>query len=117
MEFLSGIAQSGTDGDTVHLSPAYVQPIASDDVADAMTEVSISAPVNGTIEIAGPERWRLSDLVARYLIATGDARKVVPDAEARYFGARLEDGSLVSDNNPRLGGITFERWFPTSARK
>ena len=116
MEFLSGIAQSGTDGDTVHLSPAYVQPIASDDVADAMTEVAISAPLNGTIEIAGPERWRLSDLVARYLIATGDARKVVPDAEARYFGARLEDGSLVSDNNPRLGGITFERWFPTSAR-
>jgi uncharacterized protein YbjT (DUF2867 family) len=117
MEFLSGIAQSGTVGDTVHLSPAFVQPIASDDVADAMTDVALSTPINGTIEIAGPERIRLSDLVARYLTATGDARNVVPDTEAKYFGARLEDGSLVSDNNPRLGKITFEQWFPTSARK
>lgn len=117
MEFLSGIAQSGTVGDAVHLSPAYVQPIASDDVADAMTDVALAPPVNGTIEIAGPERSRLSDLVARYLKATGDARTVVPDTEARYFGARLEDGSLVSDDNPRLGKITFEQWFPTSARK
>lgn len=117
MEFLSGIAQSGTVGDSVHLSPAYVQPIASDDVADAMTDVALAAPINGTIEIAGPERSKLTDLVARYLAAMGDARKVLPDAEARYFGARLDDGSLVSDNNPRLGRITFEQWFPTSARK
>ena len=117
MEFLSGIAQSGTVGDSVHLSPAFVQPIASDDVADAMTDVALAAPVNGTIEIAGPERSRLSDLVARYLKATGDVRTVVPDTEARYFNARLEDGSLVSDNGPRLGKITFEQWFPTSARK
>jgi uncharacterized protein YbjT (DUF2867 family) len=117
MEFLSGIAQSGTVGDTVHLSPAYVQPIASDDVADAMTDVALAAPINGTIEIAGPERVRLSDLVTRYLIATGDGRKVVPDTNAKYFGAHLEDGSLVSDNNPRLGKLTFEQWFPTSARK
>lgn len=116
MEFLSGIAQSGTVGDTVHLSPAYVQPIASDDVADAMADVTLVAPVNGTIEIAGPERFRLNELVARYLKAMGDARKVEPDPEARYFGARLEDGSLVSDNNPRLGRITFEQWFATSAR-
>ncbi|MBB3398577.1 SDR family oxidoreductase [Rhizobium sp. BK060] len=117
MEFLSGIAQSGTLGDTVHLSPAYVQPIASDDVADAMADVTLAAPVNATIEIAGPERFRLNELVARYLKAMGDARKVEPDPEARYFGARLEDGSLVSDNNPRLGRITFEQWFATSARK
>ncbi|MBB4171851.1 SDR family oxidoreductase [Rhizobium sp. BK538] len=117
MEFLSGIAQSGTLGDTVHLSSAYVQPIASDDVADAMADVTLAAPVNATIEIAGPERFRLNELVARYLKAMGDARKVEPDPEARYFGARLEDGSLVSDNNPRLGRITFEQWFATSARK
>ncbi|AFL49952.1 uncharacterized protein YbjT (DUF2867 family) [Sinorhizobium fredii] len=117
MEFLAGIAQSGTVGDTVHLSPAFVQPIASDDVADAMAAVALAQPVNGTIEIAGPERSRLSDLVGRYLKAMGDARKVEPDPEARYFGARLEDGSLVSDNNPRLGRITFEQWFATSARK
>ncbi|HEV7308041.1 SDR family oxidoreductase [Ensifer sp.] len=117
MEFLGGIAQSGTVGDRVYLSPAYVQPIASDDVADAMAEVALDAPVNGTIEIAGPERVRLSDLVARYLRAMGDSRKVEPDPEARYFGARLDDGSLVSDNNPRLGRITFKDWFATAPRK
>ncbi|MEI2298447.1 SDR family oxidoreductase [Ensifer sp. MJa1] len=117
MEFLGGIAQSGTVGDTVHLSPAYVQPIASDDVADAMADVALAAPVNGTIEIAGPERSRLSDLVGRYLKAMGDGRKVEPDRQARYFGALLEDGSLVSDNNPRLGRITFEQWFATAPRK
>ncbi|MEY9535176.1 SDR family oxidoreductase [Sinorhizobium fredii] len=117
MEFLGGIAQSGTVGETVHLSPAYVQPIASDDVADAMADVALARPVNGTIKIAGPERSRLSDLVGRYLKAMGDARKIEPDPEARYFGARLEDGSLVSDNNPRLGRITFEEWFANSARK
>ena len=117
MEFLVGIAQSGTVGDTVHLSSAYVQPIASDDVADAMAAIALAAPANGTIEIAGPERSRLSDLVARYLEASGDSRKVEPDRRARYFGALLEDGSLVSDNNRRLGRITFEQWFATSARK
>jgi uncharacterized protein YbjT (DUF2867 family) len=117
MEFLSGIAQSGTSGNVVRLSPAYVQPIASDDVADAMADVALAAPVNGTIEIAGPERSRLSDLVARYLTATGDGRKVEADPEARYFGARLDDGSLVSDNNPRLGRIGFDQWFATSPRK
>jgi uncharacterized protein YbjT (DUF2867 family) len=117
MEFLSGIAQSGTVGDAVHLSPAYVQPIASDDVADVMTDVALAPPLNGTIEIAGPERSRLSDLVARYLVSTSDKRTVVADKEARYFGARLEDGSLVSDNNPRLGPTTFEQWFATSTRK
>ncbi len=94
-----------------------MQPIASDDVADAMAEIALAAPANGTTEIAGPERSRLSDLVARYLEASGDSRKVEPDPQARYFGARLEDGSLVSDNNPRLGRITFEQWFATSARK
>ncbi|MDQ0138221.1 uncharacterized protein YbjT (DUF2867 family) [Neorhizobium galegae] len=117
MEFLGGIAQSGSVGDKVHLSPAYVQPIASDDVADAMAAAALAIPVNGTIEIAGPERWRLSDLVARYLKAIGDSRLVEADPEARYFGARLDDGSLVSDNNPQLGKITFEQWFATSARK
>ena len=117
MEFLAGIAQSGTIEGKVHLSPAFVQPIASDDVADAMADVALAAPVNGTVEIAGPERSRLSDLVARYLKASGDPRVVVADPEARYFGARLEDGSLVSDNNPRLGRIGFEAWFASNPRK
>lgn len=117
MEFLGGIAQSGTIGDTVHLSPAFVQPIASDDVADAMADVALSAPVNGTIEIAGPERSRLNELVTRYLVALGDSRKVVADPEARYFGARLDDASLVTDADPRLGKMTFVQWFETAARK
>lgn len=117
MEFLGGIVQSGTVGDKVRLSSAYVQPIASDDVADSMAAVATSAPINGIVEISGPERVRLHELVARYLKAMGDARKVEADPEALYFGARLEDGSLVSDNKPRLGRITFEQWFATSARK
>lgn len=117
MEFLGGIVQSGTVGDTVHLSPASVQPIASDDVADAMADVALAAPVNGIVEIAGPERFRLNDLVGRYLQAMNDDRKVMADPEARYFGARLDDGSLVSDNDPRLGRITFDDWFATAARR
>lgn len=117
MEFLPAIAKSGAVGEAVHLSPAYVQPIASDDVADAMANVALAAPVNGTIEISGPERVHMSELVARYLKASGDPRKVVTDPEALYFGARLNDNSLVSDNDPRLGHISFEQWFATSARK
>ncbi|ACI55791.1 uncharacterized protein YbjT (DUF2867 family) [Rhizobium leguminosarum] len=116
MEFLNGIAQSGTVGQTVHLSPAYVQPIASDDVADAMADVALSAPANATIEISGPERARLSELVARYLKAMKDPRTVEADPEAKYFGVRLNDHSLVSDDNPRLGSITFEQWFAKSAQ-
>lgn len=101
----------------VHLSPAFVQPIASDDVADAMADVALEPPVNGLIEIAGPERFRLNELVARYLEATGDARPVVADQQAKYFGARTEDLTLVSDNNPRLGKIGFEQWFAAGLRK
>jgi uncharacterized protein YbjT (DUF2867 family) len=110
-EFLGGIAQSGTDGQTVHLSPAFVQPIASDDVAAAMADVTLAAPLNGTVEIAGPERIRLSDLVQRFLAETGDPRTVVADVHARYFGAELMDDMLVPGNNPRMGAINFEAWF------
>lgn len=117
MEFLGGIVQAGTVGDTVHLSPAYVQPIASDDVADAMADVTLAAPVNGIVEIAGPQRFRLNDLVGRYLQAMNDDRKVTADPEARYFGARLDDGSLVPNGDARLGRITFDDWFSTSARR
>ena len=117
MEFLGGIAQSALVEGKVHLSPAFVQPIASDDVADAMADVALALPVNGLIEIAGSERFRLNELVARYLEATGDARQVVADPEAKYFGARLEDRTLVSDNNPRLGKIGFEQWFAAAPRK
>lgn len=117
MEFLGGIAQSGTVGDTARLSTGSLQPIASDDVAEFVAQAAISAPVNGIIEISGPERARLCDFVARYLKAIGDARTVIADPEAKYFGTKLEDGSLVSDQNPRLGRIGFEQWFATAPRK
>lgn len=117
MEFLGGIAQSALVEGKVHLSPAFVQPIASDEVADAMADVALEPPVNGLIEIAGPERFPLNELVARYMEATGDTRQVVADPQAKYFGAHLEDRTLVSDNNPRLGKIGFEQWFATAPRK
>lgn len=110
-EFLGGIAQSATIGDTVTLPSAYFQPIASDDVADVMTDVALSAPINGTIEIAGPEPIRMSDLVARFLKATNDPRKVIGDPHARYFGTELNDSSLVPGDHPRVGAIRFEDWF------
>ncbi|CAN7334037.1 SDR family oxidoreductase [Bosea sp. LjRoot237] len=117
LEFLGGIAQSGTVGDTTRLSTGNLQPIASDDVADFVTEAALAAPANGIIEIAGPERARLCDFVARYLKAIGDTRSVVADPEAHYFGTKLRDGSLVSDNNPRIGRIDFDGWFATAPRK
>jgi uncharacterized protein YbjT (DUF2867 family) len=113
-EFLGGIVKSGAEGNSVRLSPAHVQPIASDDVAEVMADVAVGKPVNGTIEIAGPERVRLSELVARYLKATNDRRTVLGDVDARYFGAGLDDRSLVPGDHPRLGSIGFEEWFRRS---
>lgn len=110
-EFLGGIVQSGAQDQIVHLSSAYVQPIASDDVAAAVADYALRPPVNGTVEIAGPERVRLSALVQRYLIAGRDTRKVVADPGTRYFGALLKDDTLVPGANPRLGRIDFETWF------
>jgi uncharacterized protein YbjT (DUF2867 family) len=111
LEFLGGIAQSGTEGQTVRLSPAMVQPIASDDVAAAMADVALGAPVNGTVEIAGPERVGLAALVARYLKATGDPRTVVADAKAPYFGVELDDRSLTPGDHARLGTLGFDAWL------
>lgn len=114
-EFLGGIAQSGGQGRGVRLSSAYIQPIASDDVAEAMADAALSEPVNGTVEIAGPERVRMADLVARYLKATGDDRAVQADPGALYFGALLNDHSLLPGENVRLGAIGFEEWFARRA--
>ena len=111
MEFLGGIVQSGTQGQTVRLSPAYIQPIASDDVAAAMADFTLGAPVNGTVEIAGPEKVRLPELVQRFLTASKDPRKGVADPQARYFGAELKDDTLVPAGKAWLGSIRFEEWF------
>ena len=89
-EFVSGIAQSATDGQTVRLSPALVQPIVSDDVAAALADVTVGVPVNGTVELAGPELIRLDELVRRFLSATRDSRTAITDIHARYFGTGVE---------------------------
>jgi len=113
-EFVSGIAQSATEGQTVRLSPAHLQPIVSDDVADALADVTLGAPVNSTIELAGPERIGLDELVRRFLSAKHDARQVVADVHARYFGAELNDQSLTPGKNPRIGATRFEDWLRRS---
>lgn len=117
MEFLGGIAQSGTDGQTVRLSPAFVQPIASDDVAAAMADFSLGAPVNGTVEVAGPEKVRLAALVQRFLSASKDPRQVVEDVHARYFGAELQENTLIPGDGARIGATRFEDWFSRSQAK
>src|SRR4029453_14434272 len=95
MEFLAGIATSGTDGKIVRLSPGLFQPIAADDVAATVADVALAAPRNGIVEIAGPERAPFNEIVARYLKAVGDPRKVVSDPAARYFAGRVEEHSLA----------------------
>lgn len=111
-EFLSGIAESGTDGQTIHLSPALVQPIAADDVAAALTDITVGAPLNGTIEVAGPDKFRLDQLVQQFLSANNDTREVVTDIHARYFGVELNDHSLTpAGDKPHIGSTNFEQWL------
>ena len=114
MEFLRGIADEGTKGNTVRLSPGLFQPIAADDVAPIVAEVALAAPRNGIVEIAGPERAPFNAIVARYLKAVGDPREVVRDPEARYFGGRVEEHSLVPLGDARLGRIGLDEWLRRS---
>lgn len=116
-EFVGGIAQAATVGEEVCVSPALIQPMASDDVVAALTDVTLAAPVNGTVEVAGPEAMPLDELVRRFLRATQDTRKVVPDVHARYFGSVLDDQSLTPGKNPRLGAIRFEGWLAQSTAR
>jgi len=113
-EFVGAIAQSAADGQTVRLSPALVQPMAADDVAAVLAEVAGEAPVNGMIEVAGPEPLPLNELVGRFLAANKDPRKVVADVHALYFGTELNDRSLTPGANPRLGATRFGDWLSRS---
>jgi uncharacterized protein YbjT (DUF2867 family) len=115
-EFLASIAGSGAAGDKVMVPAAFIQPIASDDVADVMAEVATGSPRNGIVEIAGPERFRMKDLIAEYLSLTGDARAVEASVDVPYFGARIGETTLVSDADPRVGRIGFEQWFASRAK-
>jgi uncharacterized protein YbjT (DUF2867 family) len=110
-EFVGGIVDSSADGQIVRLSPALFQPVASDDVAAALADVTLGVPVNGIVELAGPEPFSLDGFARQYLTATKDPRKVVADIHARYFGAELDDRSLTPGQNPRLGAVRFEDWL------
>src|SRR5499426_2805514 len=114
LEFIKGIADLSADGTMVRLSPGLFQPIAADDVAAIVAEVALAAPRNGIVEIAGPERAPLDAFVARYLKAVGDRREVVRDPEARYFGGRVEEHSLVPLGEARLGRIGLDEWLRRS---
>jgi len=114
MEFLRAIADSGSEGSIVRISPGLFQPIAADDVAAIVAEVALAAPANGIVEIAGPERAPFNEIVARYLKAVGDPRQVVSDPEARYYGSRVEERSLVPLGEARLGRIGLEEWLRRS---
>jgi uncharacterized protein YbjT (DUF2867 family) len=114
LEFLRGIADLSADGNIVRLPPVLFQPIAADDVAANVADVALAPPRNGIVEIAGPERAPFNEIVARYLKAVGDPRDVVSDLEARYFGGRVEERSLVPLGEARLGRIGFDEWLRRS---
>jgi uncharacterized protein YbjT (DUF2867 family) len=115
LEFLKGIADSSMAGGKSRVSPGLFQPIAADDVAAIVAEVALAPPRNGIVEIAGPERAPFNEIVARYLKAVGDPREVVRDPEARYFGGRVEERSLVPLGEARLGRIGFDEWLKRRA--
>ena len=110
-EFVKSIADAATIGNTVRLAPVLVQPMAADDVAKAMARIAVGAPLNGTVEVGGPEQFRLDELVRQGLSARRDPREVVSDPHARYFGAELRERSLVPGANARLGEVRFKEWI------
>jgi uncharacterized protein YbjT (DUF2867 family) len=114
LEFLGVIAASSADGNIVRLSPGLFQPIAADDVAAIVADMALAAPRNGIVDIAGPERAPFNEIVARYLKAVGDPREVVSDPEARYWGGRVEERSLVPLGDARLGRIALDEWLRRS---
>ena len=110
-EFIGRIAESGADGDVIRLSPALLQPIAADDVSAAVADVAVAAPVNGTVEVAGPNAVPLDQLARKVLSAKGDKRQVIADIHARYFGTELDDRSLTPGEHPRFGPTRFDDWL------
>jgi uncharacterized protein YbjT (DUF2867 family) len=116
-EFAAGIANAGTIGQEVHISPAEFQPIASDETVAALADIVIGAPLNAIAEVAGPMRMPMSEFIRHFLEATEDPRQLVMDKHALYFGTELKDESLVPQENPRLGTINYEDWLHTQLVK
>ncbi|SNT30738.1 Uncharacterized conserved protein YbjT, contains NAD(P)-binding and DUF2867 domains [Streptosporangium subroseum] len=114
-EFVGSIAEAAADGDTVRLAPVLIQPMAAEDVAGAVGGVSVGSPVNGTVEVAGPERFRLDELVRQGLSARDDPREVIADPHARYFGAELSERTLVPGDDAILTETRFDDWLSRSA--
>src|SRR5437762_11079506 len=114
-EFVGGIAQSATEGQTVRLPPVLMQPIVSDDVSAVMADVALAEPLNGTFDLAGSEPFRQYDIVRRILNAAGDARTVITDSKALYYGIAVNDKSLTPGGHPRLGPTRFADWLSRNA--
>jgi uncharacterized protein YbjT (DUF2867 family) len=115
-EFISRIADSSTDGNTIRLSPALVQPEAADDVVATLADVAVGAPLNDTVELAGPEAFCLDELARRLLSSSDDPRQVTTDVHARYFGAELDERSLTPGDDARIAPTRFEDWLTQSAK-
>jgi uncharacterized protein YbjT (DUF2867 family) len=116
-EFVKRIADEATDGTTVRLPAVLIQPMAADDVAKAVAKVAAGVPVNGTVEVAGPQQFRFDELIRQGLAARNDPRVVVADPHARYFGAELGERSLIPAGEARLGEIRFEAWLGQPATR
>lgn len=114
-EFIGRIANSGMIGDTIHLPPVLIQPEAAGDVSAALAELALGEPLNGIVELAGPDQFPLDELARRVLVANNDPRVVTADVHARYFGAELDDHSLTPGENPRIAPTRFEDWLGTHA--
>lgn len=114
-EFLKGLADICMVGDKIHLPPVLFQPMAADDVASGLARVAVNQSVNAIVEIAGPEQFRVDELVRRRLASLKDSREVIADPNARYGGAKVSEKTLLPGNNARLGEIQFETWLTQSA--
>jgi uncharacterized protein YbjT (DUF2867 family) len=110
-EFIKGIAAAATDGNTVRLAPVLIQPMAAEDVASAVGRIAVGSPVNGIVEVAGPQQFRLDELIRRVLKERGDPREVITDPHARYFGAELSERTLVPGDDARLAETRFDDWL------
>jgi uncharacterized protein YbjT (DUF2867 family) len=116
-EFVGAIAQSATKGNDVHLSPALLQPVSSEDVAAALADLTVGKPINDFVEVAGPEKIPLDEIGRRYLSATGDSRRIIANIHARYFGTELNDKSLTPGDEAILGSIRFDDWLRARSAK